>query len=465
MTGKEEQKKEQSEEVYMKGTGFEVIGVRPIPRKARYMSPGKIFIFWAMASASATTPLIGYLLQNLGLYNLIIAFTISLLIGLLPAGLFSGMGRQFPVPALIVSRKTYGYLASNALSALYTVVNVGWFGLNDATGGLIVASLTHTDPVIWFILFGIIQIVLVLYGAKLLEYFYRYTAALLIVCYAILTYFLFTYFPINWDRILSPSGDVNWGLSVGLVLSFSILAWTYKISTATRFAKPQDTDKSLLYLISAPLGIMVPVYLMGILGLFSQTMAGNWNLPAVTFPVSGTIIGVIIAMASIGASLAILHTNAMNLYPAVADLLTALQSAFKSKNNEKMAQPISTIILGLAGAIAASLGILQNAVNFLLFVGDVIFPYTFILLIDWYVRLWPSMRSGKLTEENFYSFRKTVQDNLNVYAVIATVIGTVLNVVNISALNPLFSYFPQELFGSLIGALLYYVFLRTKVVK
>ncbi|MCH4816253.1 MAG: hypothetical protein QXY87_07695 [Saccharolobus sp.] len=39
------------EDVYMKGIGFEIIGVRPIPKSARYMTPSKIFIFWAMASA------------------------------------------------------------------------------------------------------------------------------------------------------------------------------------------------------------------------------------------------------------------------------------------------------------------------------------------------------------------------------------------------------------------------------
>lgn len=67
------------------------------------------------------------------------------------------MGRQFPVPALVVSRKTYGYLTSNALSFLYTIVNVGWFGLNDTTGGLIVASLTHTNPIPWYIFLGLFK--------------------------------------------------------------------------------------------------------------------------------------------------------------------------------------------------------------------------------------------------------------------------------------------------------------------
>ncbi|ABP95296.1 MULTISPECIES: purine-cytosine permease family protein [Metallosphaera] len=458
----EEKKQENpTEEVYMKRTGFEVIGVKPIPETSRYMTAPKVFIFWAMASASATTPLIGYLLENLGLVNLLLVFTISLAIGLVPAGLFSEMGRQFPVPALVVSRKTYGYLTSNALSALYTIVNIGWFGLNDSTGGLIVASLLHSSPVIWYLVFGAIQIVLVLYGARILEYFYRYTAFILVVCYAVLTYFLIKYFPVNLQALLSSS-NVDWGASIGLVLAFSLLSWTYKISTATRFAKPYK-GRSLSNFVSAPLGIMVPVYLMGVLGFISQKTAGNWNLPAVSFPVASSL-AIIVGIASVGAALAILHTNAMNLYPAVADLITAIQPALKRKW-EHLSQPVSTVFIGLAGAIAAVLGILQNATNFLNFVGDIIFPYTFIVLLDWYLRLRPKMQEGSLGVRDFYQVPRGLRDNVNLYSVLATVVGTALNVVTLPGLTTLYLYFPQDLFGSLIGALLYFIFLRLNLVR
>lgn len=125
------------------------------------------------------------------------------------------------------------------------------------------------------------------------------------------------------------------GSSRGASFIILNLAWIYKISTAARFAKPREEDKSVLqtalYFIVAPLGIMVPVYLMGMLGLISQITAGNWNLPAVTFHVFSSLISIIITIAALGASLAIFHTNAMNLYPAVADLLTTLQPVFKNK--------------------------------------------------------------------------------------------------------------------------------------
>ncbi|HEY1625186.1 MAG TPA: hypothetical protein VGG16_15445 [Streptosporangiaceae bacterium] len=51
-----------------------------------------MFIVWLMASASATTPLIGALLFKFGLTDMIIAIVAAWLIGFIPAGLFSEMG-------------------------------------------------------------------------------------------------------------------------------------------------------------------------------------------------------------------------------------------------------------------------------------------------------------------------------------------------------------------------------------
>ncbi|EQD37194.1 purine-cytosine permease related protein, partial [mine drainage metagenome] len=100
--------------------GIEVIGVNPIPKNSRTIGSRRVFIFWAMASASALTPLLGLLLIKLGITDMLLAMFFGFLIGLIPAGLFAEMGRQIPVPALVVSRKTYGYGTSSALSLLYT---------------------------------------------------------------------------------------------------------------------------------------------------------------------------------------------------------------------------------------------------------------------------------------------------------------------------------------------------------
>ena len=55
------------------GADIETVGVAPVPEAQRTMTPGKMFIVWLMASASATTPLIGFLLFHYGLAYMIAA--------------------------------------------------------------------------------------------------------------------------------------------------------------------------------------------------------------------------------------------------------------------------------------------------------------------------------------------------------------------------------------------------------
>jgi purine-cytosine permease-like protein len=439
--------------------GIEIIGVNPIPKSARTIGSRRVFIFWAMASASALTPVLGLLLIKLGITDMLLAMFFGFLIGLIPAGLFAEMGRQIPAPALVISRKTYGYGTSSALSLLYTFANLGFFGLNDATGGLILAALTHTNALIWFGVMGALQIILVLFGTKWLEFFYRFTSPILIASYAILTYFLLSTYKINIGALMAPSGSFTWGAAISTVVAFSILGWAYKISTITRFAKPSKQTKGALarfsYFTSAPVAIMLPVFMMGILGLISQSVAGNWNIAALSFPALSGITAVVVFVASIGAALAIIHTNAMNLYPATADLLASMQNLFKKKSKEAISQPIATVVLGTLGVVLAAVGILNAVSNFLDLLAVIIFPFTFIVLVDWYTNMRYTSRLS-----DFYKVPKGFWANFKPIAVVSTAIAVLINIFGLGPLNPIFNYFPQTVFGSLVGAGLYFVLFK-----
>jgi purine-cytosine permease-like protein len=150
---------------------IETVGVAPVPEDQRTMTSGKLFIVWLMASASATTPLIGFLLYRYGLGYMIAAILVAFLIGIIPAGLFSEMGREVPLSALVVARKTFGWDGSLVFSALFTVVNLGWFGLNTQIGAEILSAITHTSTYLWDVIVGGFEIILVLYCMKWLELF------------------------------------------------------------------------------------------------------------------------------------------------------------------------------------------------------------------------------------------------------------------------------------------------------
>lgn len=67
-------------------------------------------------------PSLGQLLFNFGLVWLIVAILAAWLLAFVAAGLFSEMGREVPLTALIVARRTYEHAGAFVFSLLSTVV-------------------------------------------------------------------------------------------------------------------------------------------------------------------------------------------------------------------------------------------------------------------------------------------------------------------------------------------------------
>lgn len=419
----------------------ETVGVLPVPDSERTMSASHMTVVWLMASASATTPLIGFLLFHYGVTDLILAIVLSWLIGLVPAGLFSEMGREVPLTGLVVARKSFGVFGAFMFSVLFTFVNMGWFGLNTEVAGETLNAITHTSGTLWFWMIGAIQVVLVLFGMKWLEYFYRYTSVVLLVCYGILADLLFSRY-----HVLMPTASIpmQWGTAITIVVTFSILAWTYKVSTVSRFAIPAGKSRSRVAFFLAPsVGIMVSVLVMGLIGMYSQQATGNWNLALLGShaPFWGVI-------AAIGVALAIIHTNAMNLYPSTVDLLVAVNTFRKPSRWE---QPIATLLLGIVGTVLAVLGILNHVMGFLNVIGDVIIPFTFIMLVDW---IW--VQRKKTPASAFFEKPRTRRGWWNGPAVIAFLVGLLLSVDGATWLPGLFStVLPVPVVGGIVSALIY----------
>ncbi len=229
----------------------------------------------------------------------------------------------------------------------------------------------------WYIVLGVLQITLVFFGMEMLEKFYKYTALLFLLCYAVLAYYPFTQ-----HAFVLPvaTQTVDWGKDIDLVLSFSLLAWAYDFPTVTRFCVPltaqeKPSDRAL-YLLAPAVGVMSAVFFMGLLGLVALQMTGDWNIALLgkSLPFWGEI-------SAIGVILAIAHTNAMNLYPAVTKLLAVINVVGKP---HRFMQPAIVVLLGVFSALLAIAGILEFIEGFLSMLGSLLFPFSFILVIDWY---------------------------------------------------------------------------------
>ncbi len=422
--------------------GLETLGVAPIPDHQRRITPVRLFILWAMASASALTPIVGSQLFNFGLWWLVVAIVAAWLLAFIPAGLFSEMGREVPLTALIVARRTYGYAGAALFSLLFTVVNAGFFGLNTAVGGQLLGALAHSSPTLWTWVIGIAQTILVLFGMRVLEPFYRYTSVLFLVCYGALTAYLFVHFSISVPR---AHGSLQWGPALTTVLSLSILAWTYKLSTVSRFAVPkgQEGNRAPRFFLAPSAGIMVSVLLLGVVGLFSTEATHNWNVALLGAHVAwwGTV-------AAIGVVVAIVHTNAMNLYPSTIDVLVAMNSFLRPRRWE---QPVGTFLLGIASTLLAVAGILTHIQSFLNGIGDVIFPFTFIMLVDWIM-----VQRRSVPAEAFFERPSTPAQWIDPPAAIAFFVGLAFNLwIHLVLPAGLIHQLPIPYVGALIAAALY----------
>jgi purine-cytosine permease-like protein len=424
------------------GGEVETVGVSPVPENQRTMTPGKMFIVWLMASASATTPLIGLLLFHYGLAFMIAAIVVAFLIGVIPAGLFSEMGRQVPLTALVVARKSFGWDGSLVFSALFTVVNLGWFGLNTEIGASILASITHSSVYLWDVIVGGAEIILVLFGMKWLERFYRYTSVILIASYLALTVYLVTHYTLHAPKQTVP---MNWGTALTVVLTFSLLAWTYKLSTTSRFAvsSAKTGGTKAAYFLAPAIGIMLAVLVMGVVGAFSQQATGNWNIALLGAHISGWGF-----VAALGAALAVLHTNAMNLYPSTVDLLVVLNNVHKPTRWE---QPVATIILGVGGTILAMAGILQHVSTLLNDAGDLVIPFTFVMLVDWIY-----VQKRRTPADAFFEHPRSRSERIVPSAIGAVIIGFIISYWGNHFLPGFFyNTLPLPVVGGTIAAALY----------
>jgi len=356
---------------------FETLGIAPVPDRERKMRASSLFVIWGLASASATTPVIGLVLKGTALSAFAWLSLLALLIGLVPSMLLAHMGRQVPIISMVMARRTYGVAGAALLSVLYTIVGAGWFGLNTDVGGQILATIFPGYGVMWYLILGVVQIALVFFGMEVLEKFYRYTALIFLVCYAVLAYYLFTRYPFAMPV---AKGAVAWGKDIDLILSFSLLAWAYIFPTVTRFCPPPTAaEKPLgraLFMLAPSVGVMVAVLLMGALGLIALQMTGDWNIALLgkSLPVWGEV-------SAIGVILAIAHCNAMNLYPAVTTLLAVNTAGGRS---HRLLQPSLVIVLGIFSTVLAILGILGYIEGFLSLLGSLLFPFSFILVVDWF---------------------------------------------------------------------------------
>jgi purine-cytosine permease-like protein len=195
---------------------------------------------------------------------------------------------------------------------------------------------------------------------------------------------------------------------------------------------------------------MFPVLLMGVMGCYSQEAIGTWNIATLGASIRGWG-----AVAALGATLGVLHTNAMNLYPSTVDLLVATTTVRKPK---KWEQPLYTVILGVLGTLLAEAGILTHAETFVSDVSYLLGPFMFVMVIDW---LWGL--KNKRDVASYFRKPRGFADKWRLPALISFAIGFVISFWGTDFLPVWFTNdVPLALTGSVASGVLYGAWLSVR---
>jgi purine-cytosine permease-like protein len=182
---------------------------------------------------------------------------------------------------------------------------------------------------------------------------------------------------------------------------------------------------------------------MGVLGAFSNQATGNWNIALLGAHISGWGF-----VAALGAALAVLHTNAMNLYPSTVDLLVVINNVHKPT---RWQQPLATILLGIGGIALAIAGILAHVSTLLSDAGDIVIPFTFVMLVDWIY-----VQKRRTAAEAFFEPPHSLAERVVPSAICAVLIGFVIGYWGDKFLPGFFyNTLPVPVVGGVVSAVLY----------
>jgi len=351
---------------------MEDVGAEPVEK--RTSSAIDSLVVWLMGGIAITTSLVASFTYQMGILGLTLVCVAVLVIGGVMAAVWEELGRETGLPALAISKRTFGPAGTALLAMIFALLNVGWFGINTEVPAVMLESYFGLPAPMWSLLLGVLQIAIVLLGFEAMKGFDYISLAIIAVGSVVMAYE-----GLKNGVTLSLYGKIDArGFAAALEASgaFSLVAWCYKIPDTSRFCRKGGSR--FAYATAPSLGVVLGLFIFGVLGFISIESTGSvdgWNIFLL-----GQGMGAIGAIIAVTAIVANANTNIINLYPAVMQFLSGAQAL-----GRKVRQPIVSAVMGVIGTILAMTGILSRITDFLNVVGSLVVPFSFVVFIDLFV--------------------------------------------------------------------------------
>ncbi|EMY6302287.1 MULTISPECIES: purine-cytosine permease family protein [Providencia] len=265
----------------------------------------------------------------------------------------------------------FGKLGSALIGGAIAISLMGWFGVqNDFFADGMYKATNVLTPGTWSLITGIAVTIITVYGYRFLSITANISTPLFLLALVWATYNLLS----GQDISVLISSAEPAGPLMTLPVAITMVAGGFIISAVTtpdisRFMK-SPKEVFWMTLIGTFFGELLVNMIAVLMALALHTSQ--------VFDLMMTLTGLV------GASIVIFSTikmNDINLYSSSLGFSTLLNAIF----NKRFDRRYLTWVIGIFGTIASMLGILDNFIGFLIYLGIAIPPVAGIMVIDYYL--------------------------------------------------------------------------------
>ncbi len=463
----------------------------PVPLKKRTWTTYNYLALWVGMAINVPTWLLASGLIAIGMawYQAILTIMIANIIVLVPMLLISHAGTKYGLPYPVIARASFGVWGANLPALLRAGVACGWFGIQTWIGGTalfavigaLLLTLTGNNDwwsnapgfsillgasqpwTVWlcFVIFWLLNIVIILRGMEAIKKFENWAAPFLIVVFLVLMVVMVVQAG-GLGPVVEESGTLGWGGDFWAVFPLSLMGMIAFWSTLslnmpdfTRFGRSQKEQA-----VGQALGLPTTMTLFPLVGVLTTSATvivygeAIWDPVALTGKLENPI-ALVVMLAAL--ALATLTTNvAANVVSPSYDFSNAWPSKISFKTGG--------IITGIIGVVIMPWNLLSTPELYIFtwlgFYGGLTGAIAGVIIADyWLIRKTKMSLPDLYKPEGIYRYAR----GWNWRAVVALVIGAFL------ALGGAYSApgtgpFPENGFISILKPLYDYSWLAALVI-
>jgi len=398
--------------------------IQPIPVSERHGTARDLFTIWFGSNIMLLTVVTGALAATvfgLPFAWAVVALCVGNLTGAVFMALHAAQGPILGVPQMVQTRGQFGSYGALLVVVLVIVMYIGFFASNLVLSG---EALAVAWPAIHELqaiaLIALISAAGAVLGHDLIHAYARWMSWISGITLVVV--FGWIVFVHGLPPLFHTKGAVT---AAGLLGAVSVaalwqIAYAPYVSDYSRYLPAATGARSAFWATfwGCSLGSAVPMVLGALIG---ACIAGDDVVKGLS-----QLTGGFAPVALVAFTVAMLPTNAMNLYCGALSTLTIGQTFAPRWSPRALARTIVVIVLALAALLLSVLGkdsFLVNYTNFILLLLYVLVPWTAINLVDYYL-----VRHGDYDVASFMRQDGGLYGRVNVAALVCYLFGILIQV-------------------------------------